>query len=512
MNLLNLRNPVTGDFVIPAPRAGGPVIGNDITAGPSVGGNPFVRQRNVVPAEFTQDQYTLKLDGQVTHEQPPQRHRLLRGVSRPRSVPGSVQPGVALHAEARRSQRHGGALRHAHLGREQGQRDARRHVLPQQLPAAGRSVPRAHQRRASASTNPATFYDSSIATTRLGHYVGRPGRHDGALLVRRSERQLQQAAAANLDHRRHAELDDVVARASHGRRVPAQRVQHQPARGTGDGVREVRQLHDAASRPGDRRRHAVRHHRQAVPLQRLQHVRLRRLAAVAVADAESRRALRVLRTAGGGQRPDRQRRLRGASRTPRIPSTRSSSRRTCRTPASPQSTRRSRPPRGRTTTTRSRARTGTTSRRVWGLPGRRATEMGRARRLRHLLRSAVGGVHQHRVQQLPVPPRAGSHVPGERGAAERRVVAAGSELPVQSVPAESDRADRRRERHLSDPRRHERDAGRRRHVEPDRSGHRAADARQHRRDVRVPRRRPGSAARRTSSSTTSACSASSGRT
>ena len=65
MNLLNLRNPVTGDFVIPAPRAGGPVIGNDITAGPSVGGNPFVRQRNVVPAEFTQDQYTLKLDGQV---------------------------------------------------------------------------------------------------------------------------------------------------------------------------------------------------------------------------------------------------------------------------------------------------------------------------------------------------------------------------------------------------------------------------------------------------------------
>ncbi len=32
-NLLNLRNPVTGDFVIPAPRAGGTVIGNDITAG-----------------------------------------------------------------------------------------------------------------------------------------------------------------------------------------------------------------------------------------------------------------------------------------------------------------------------------------------------------------------------------------------------------------------------------------------------------------------------------------------
>ncbi len=71
MNLLNLRNPVTGDFLIPAPRAGGAVIGNDINAAGSTGGNPFIRQRNVVPAEFTQDQYTMKLDGQVTEE-----HRL----------------------------------------------------------------------------------------------------------------------------------------------------------------------------------------------------------------------------------------------------------------------------------------------------------------------------------------------------------------------------------------------------------------------------------------------------
>ena len=65
LNLLNLRNPVTGDFVIPAPRAGATLIGNDIT-GPvrSVGGNPFIRQRNVVPAEFTQDQLHGELDGQ----------------------------------------------------------------------------------------------------------------------------------------------------------------------------------------------------------------------------------------------------------------------------------------------------------------------------------------------------------------------------------------------------------------------------------------------------------------
>jgi hypothetical protein len=53
INLLNLRNAVTGEYVLPAPRAGGTVVGIDIMAGTSVGGNPFVRQRNVVPAEFT---------------------------------------------------------------------------------------------------------------------------------------------------------------------------------------------------------------------------------------------------------------------------------------------------------------------------------------------------------------------------------------------------------------------------------------------------------------------------
>ena len=46
-----------------------------------------------------------------------------------------------------------------------------------------------------------------------------------------------------------------------------------------------------------RGRHAVRHHRQAVPVQRLQPVPRRRLAGVADADAEPRGALRVLRLA-----------------------------------------------------------------------------------------------------------------------------------------------------------------------------------------------------------------------
>ncbi|MGH9752731.1 MAG: carboxypeptidase-like regulatory domain-containing protein, partial [Blastocatellia bacterium] len=66
--LLNLRNPATGDFFIPAPKprgAGGEFVGNDTTISPWTGNNPLIRQRNVVPAEFKQDQFTTKLDYQI---------------------------------------------------------------------------------------------------------------------------------------------------------------------------------------------------------------------------------------------------------------------------------------------------------------------------------------------------------------------------------------------------------------------------------------------------------------
>ncbi|MCI0660469.1 MAG: carboxypeptidase regulatory-like domain-containing protein [Acidobacteria bacterium] len=74
--LLNQRNPVTGDFIIPAPRPGGVSTFNDsnigdttrnsITSGDFRGGNPLILQRNVVPAQFEQNQFTTKLDYQMT--------------------------------------------------------------------------------------------------------------------------------------------------------------------------------------------------------------------------------------------------------------------------------------------------------------------------------------------------------------------------------------------------------------------------------------------------------------
>lgn len=87
VRLFNLRNPVTGDFIIAAPRAGGRVIGVDQTGTgnfqfgttAAFGGtgvttrtllreNPLVAQTNVEPSEFEQNQFTLRLDGNPTEK------------------------------------------------------------------------------------------------------------------------------------------------------------------------------------------------------------------------------------------------------------------------------------------------------------------------------------------------------------------------------------------------------------------------------------------------------------
>ncbi len=66
LRILNIRNPETGDFIVPAPRVGLSRTGTDQTVGQWAGGNPFVRQRNVFPSRFEQDQFTSKLDYQIS--------------------------------------------------------------------------------------------------------------------------------------------------------------------------------------------------------------------------------------------------------------------------------------------------------------------------------------------------------------------------------------------------------------------------------------------------------------
>ena len=174
LNLLNLRNPATGDFVLAAPRAGGTVLGSDIAAGSSVGGNPFIRQRNVVPAEFQQDQYTLKLDGLLTHN-----NRLsatgfyaeFPGLD-PFPDPSSLVSPFTLKRADRNATV---SLADTHIWGANKVNELRGGMFylnnSRQL-----DDPFLELTNASVGVeNPATFYDASSATQRLGHYVGRPG-------------------------------------------------------------------------------------------------------------------------------------------------------------------------------------------------------------------------------------------------------------------------------------------------------------------------------------------------
>jgi hypothetical protein len=172
--LFNLRNPVTGDFVIPAPRSGGSVVGRDINAGSSVGNNPVIRQRNVVPAEFRQDQVTFRLDGQVSAN-----HRISATTyyaKFPGYDPFPDPFSLASPFTLKRNDKNltvalsdtmvfGGTKVNEIRGGVFALNNSRQLDEPfLGLTSAAVGI-----------TNPATFFDNSIATQRLGHFVGRPG-------------------------------------------------------------------------------------------------------------------------------------------------------------------------------------------------------------------------------------------------------------------------------------------------------------------------------------------------
>ncbi len=172
--LFNLRNPKTGDFVIPAPREGMATVGNDGAATGSVGGNPLVRQRNVVPAEFKQDQFTLKLDGQLSDNQ------RLSGTFFYADFPGfdpfPDPSSLASPFTLRRADKNATfAASHNWVLGGNKVNEIRGGVF--QL-RNSRALDDSFDSLTNASVgvpNPATFFDDSIATQRLGHYIGRPG-------------------------------------------------------------------------------------------------------------------------------------------------------------------------------------------------------------------------------------------------------------------------------------------------------------------------------------------------
>ena len=168
--LFNLRNPKTGDFVIPSPREGIASFGNDAASN----GNPLVRQRNVVPADFKQDQYTFKLDGQLTNHQ-----RLSAAVFYadfpgfdPFPDPSSLASPFTLERADRNATV---AASHNWVLGGNKVNEIRAGVFDlrntRQLDDAFNGLTNVSV----GIPNPATFFDDSIATQRLGHYIGRPG-------------------------------------------------------------------------------------------------------------------------------------------------------------------------------------------------------------------------------------------------------------------------------------------------------------------------------------------------
>ena len=166
VNLLNVVNPVTGDFIIPAPAANATPAGTDGT------GNPLSRQRNVQPAEFTQDQFTLKLDHNLSDM------NRLSGTFFYSDFPGLdpfpdpsslASPFTLRRADEARtlsvSDVH--TFSSALVNEVRGGfflLDNTRRLDDAFLPITSASV---------GIANPALFYDDSAGTARLGHFVFR---------------------------------------------------------------------------------------------------------------------------------------------------------------------------------------------------------------------------------------------------------------------------------------------------------------------------------------------------
>ena len=143
-------------------------------SGPSVGGNPLVRQRNVVPSEFEQDQFTGKVDTQLTES------NRLTATAFYAKFPGLDSfPDPSTMASPftlRRADRNatialsdswvlGGNKVNEVRGGLFYLDNSRQLDTPfESLTNASIGVP-----------NPATFFDDIEATRRLGHYIGAPG-------------------------------------------------------------------------------------------------------------------------------------------------------------------------------------------------------------------------------------------------------------------------------------------------------------------------------------------------
>jgi hypothetical protein len=171
LNLLNLQNPITNGFLIPAPHAGGQGF-TDQTISGIQGGNPFIRQRNVYPADFQQDQFTIKADGNFSM------NNRLSGTFFFANFPG-LDPfpdpsSLASPVTLRRNDRNRTfALSDVHTFSATLINEFRFGAFYLNNTRRQDDPFLALTNEAVGIPNPANFYDRSTATTRLGHYVFR---------------------------------------------------------------------------------------------------------------------------------------------------------------------------------------------------------------------------------------------------------------------------------------------------------------------------------------------------
>ena len=173
IRLLNIVNPATGDFMIPGPRPG-TILGVDTNVAGNVGGNPYIRQRNVFPAQFQQDQITTKLDGRLTNK------NTLSGTLFWANFPG-FDPfpdplSLASPVTVRRSDRNRTlAISDQHVFGPRFINEARFGYFSLNNTRVLDDPFLAITNDSVGIPNPALFFDQGPGTTRLGHYVGRPG-------------------------------------------------------------------------------------------------------------------------------------------------------------------------------------------------------------------------------------------------------------------------------------------------------------------------------------------------
>ena len=192
VRLLNLRNPVTGDFIVPAPRAGGRPVGVDRAGArafqfgsASAGGitsrtirenNPLVQQLNVVPSEFRQDQFTTRVDGRLSESDSLSATFFFANFPGLDSFPDPSS--LASPFTLRRGDRNRTlAVSEQHIFSPTLVNDVRfgffhlNNTRSLDAPFLADSL----TSRALGIGNPALLFDDSPGTRRLGHFIGRPG-------------------------------------------------------------------------------------------------------------------------------------------------------------------------------------------------------------------------------------------------------------------------------------------------------------------------------------------------